>query len=98
MQAATKNNSQAAGNAQEAAMTGYEIAKRVNAELVKAELKPIPPQMVYNYMRQGFIARGDEPAQIAWIEKYVAKRIGRAASVRAVQRHCSETPWGARTR
>jgi hypothetical protein len=63
-------------------MTGYKVAKRVNAALKLAGLKEIPPQMVYQYIAKGYIESYDENGQNlvemaaadAWIAKYVAKR------------------------
>jgi hypothetical protein len=64
----------------EAKYTGYGLAKVVNDVLTLAELKTIPPQMVYNYGRKGLI-NGQKDAKaftkaeaIAWADKYLGKR------------------------
>ena len=63
-------------------MTGYALAKLVNSALAEEGLKPIPPQMVYNYIRKGYIEAsfGDVPddAAASFIETYVANRIAKA--------------------
>jgi hypothetical protein len=67
-------------------MSGYEVAKRVNEILASAGLKEIPAQMVYHYIKKGYIASTDvngakrvsvEDAA-AWCEAYVTKRLQRA--------------------
>jgi hypothetical protein len=68
-------------------MTGYKVAKRVNAALKMQGLKEIPPQMIYRYLDQKLIpfseVEGQRDVSIedadAWIAKYVAKRIERSA-------------------
>ena len=63
-------------------MTGYQLAKLVNDELARHELKAIPPQMVYNYVRKGYIVaeHGDIDADEAarFVAEYVAKRVAKA--------------------
>jgi hypothetical protein len=83
MQAANKTNQPtvAATNNQESAMTGYKLAKIVNVKLAEVGLKTIPAQMVYNYMKNDYISKTDENAQLAWIETYVSKRIEKASKV-----------------
>ena len=68
-------------------MTGYKVAKRVNAELRTRGLKEIPPQMVYQYIAKGYIpshvVNGQslvtEPEADAWIQGYVNRRVEREA-------------------
>jgi hypothetical protein len=63
-------------------MTGYEVAKVVNQMLAARGLKAIPPQMVYNYMKNNLIP--SENGRITpenaerWAERYVAKRYAKA--------------------
>ena len=65
-------------------MTGYEVAKRANVALTEAGLKTIPPQMVYNYIKKGFIpsenGRVTEQAAEEWICKYVTNKAVKATS------------------
>jgi hypothetical protein len=64
-------------------LTPYAVAKLANAELTKAGLTEIKPQMVYNYVKNnlipstdGKIAKSDAEA---WIAKYVARKAARNA-------------------
>ena len=55
-------------------MTGYAAAKFVNAALKAAGLdKAIPPQMMYNYARKGYITLTPEGVT-AWTAAYLAKQ------------------------
>jgi hypothetical protein len=61
-------------------MTGYGLAKLANKVRAELGLKPIPPQMVYNYLRAGLITgekgSGQAPTQEqadAWLAKYAAR-------------------------
>jgi DNA-binding PadR family transcriptional regulator len=63
----------------EATMTGYELAKRLNARLRDEQLAEVAPQMIYNYMRNKLIATTSEKrvrvdVADAFIEKYVARK------------------------
>jgi hypothetical protein len=65
-------------------MTGYAVAKRVNEILTSAGLKAIPPQMVYNYIKKGYIpsTNGEVSVEAAaeWAEQYIAKRLSKASA------------------
>jgi Tfp pilus assembly protein PilV len=63
----------------EAAISGYELAKRLNARLRSEQLAEVAPQMIYNYMRNKLIATTSEKRVLvdvadAFIEKYVARK------------------------
>ena len=66
----------------ETTVTGYALAKRVNAVLTAAGRNEIPTQMVYNYMRQRLIPTvkvGDQTLIRSadadkWTAKYLAKK------------------------
>jgi ABC-type branched-subunit amino acid transport system substrate-binding protein len=61
-------------------MTGYAAAKLINAALEAAGVqKAIPPQMVYNYMKKGYIATTadghvDVASLEAWLGRYLQKQ------------------------
>jgi hypothetical protein len=63
-------------------ITGYALAKNVNRVLTSKGLKVIPPQMVYNYMRNKLIPTvvvdGQDVITVAaaqaWMTKFVTKR------------------------
>lgn len=63
-------------------MTPYGAAKIVNSILVENEIKTIPPQMVYNYAKKGYIVSStvegkidiDEKDLMTWLIKYLAKK------------------------
>jgi hypothetical protein len=69
-------------------LTGYKTAKFVNEMLKDREartgvaMKPIPPQMIYNYISKGYIPSTDglvdEADAAEWAEAYVAKRAAKA--------------------
>lgn len=65
-------------------MTGYQVAKLANKELAANNLKTIPPQMVYNYIKKGYIKAElgvvSEAEANRWIEKYVATKLAKQAS------------------
>lgn len=64
-------------------LTGYRLAKKVNEVLEHFELKSIPPQMVYNYIKKGFIPTTEVNGQalvtnedaVTWVHKYVSKKL-----------------------
>ncbi len=64
-------------------VTGYQATKFVNEYLTVRGLKEIPPQMVYNYMKKGYIesviVNGQKMIDIetlgVWVEKYVARKL-----------------------
>lgn len=62
-------------------MTPYQVAKTVNEMLTSRQLKTIPPQMVYNYVKKGLIRseNGHIRVEVAedWAERYVAKKLNR---------------------
>jgi hypothetical protein len=58
-------------------MTGYKLSKVVNDQLRAEGLKEIPAQMIYNYMRNGFISKENEVKQLEWLEKYITKRMAK---------------------
>jgi hypothetical protein len=58
-------------------MTGYKLTKVVNDQLRAEGLKEIPAQMIYNYMRNGFISKENEVKQLEWLEKYITKRMAK---------------------
>ena len=58
---------------------GTDIAKALNAELEARGLKTIRPQMVYNYMRKGYITtvapnRVHRDVAEEWVKVQLAKR------------------------
>jgi hypothetical protein len=67
-------------------LSGYEVAKKVNEVLTSAGLKAIPAQMVYHYIKKGYIQSVDvngarrvtveEAAR--WAQDYLAKRTAKA--------------------
>lgn len=67
-------------------LTGYKVAKAANEALKEAGFEEIPPQMVYNYMRKGYIATVEqdgkkfveEKVANAWIAGLVEKRTNKA--------------------
>lgn len=67
-------------------LTGYKVAKLANTQLTEAGLNEIRPQMVYNYMKKGFIKTvevdGQNKVEIevaqAWIDAYIAKKTAKA--------------------
>lgn len=56
----------------------YAAAKLVNAVLVEVGLKEIPPQMMYNYVKKGYIPSVDKKINVSdlheWTTKYLAKK------------------------
>jgi hypothetical protein len=62
--------------------TPYAAAKILNAVLAENEIKAIPPQMVYNYCKKGYIKSStvngkivvDEGSFAEWSVKYLAKK------------------------
>lgn len=56
----------------------YQAAKLVNAILVEVGLKEIPPQMMYNYTKKGYIPSVDKKIKVEdlheWTTKYLAKK------------------------
>ena len=74
-------------------MTGYKLAKLVNARLRGEGLKEIPPQMVYQYISKGYIPSAevngqnlvDETVAEEWIDAYVERRIAREAERQLAQ-------------
>jgi hypothetical protein len=69
-------------------LTGYETAKIVNEmlndrnERLGTEMKAIPPQMIYNYVRNGYIEKNgndliDVTEAVRFAEAYVEKRTAR---------------------
>jgi hypothetical protein len=69
-------------------MTAYELAKKVNEQLTRHNLKKIPPQMVYQYVSKGYIPSYVENGQslidnetaTLWTQWYVGKRVHTAAA------------------
>ena len=62
--------------------TGYAAASFVNEVLKKNDIDfAIKPQMVYNYMKKGYIASNDglieHEVLVEWTKKYVAKKIAK---------------------
>lgn len=59
-------------------LTGYQTAKVVNEMLTMRGLKVIPPQMVYNYIKKGYIPSVNGQVTLTaaseWADAYVAKR------------------------
>lgn len=63
-------------------MTPYAGSKIVNEILKENGIKEIPPQMVYNYSKKGYIVSGTlngkiditEENLMVWIVKYLAKK------------------------
>jgi hypothetical protein len=68
-------------------LTPYKAAKLVNVELVKLGLKPIPPQMMYNYTtarinagKKALITFNEKTGEVdaaalkVWMTAYIAKR------------------------
>jgi len=64
-------------------LTGYQTAKVVNEMLAARGLKAIPPQMVYNYIKKGYIPsqHGQVTLEAAaeWADAYVAKRAAKVS-------------------
>lgn len=67
-------------------LTGYKLANAINEMLKSRGLKEIPPQMIYNYKRKGYIKSVDvngqnlvsvEEAEL-FAEKYVAKKLAQS--------------------
>lgn len=60
-------------------LTGYAVAKKVNELLVSADLKVIPPQMVYNYISKGYIASENGLVTVEeaarWASEYITKKL-----------------------
>jgi len=65
-------------------LTGYQLAKAVNRKLAENGItKEIPAQMVYSYIKQGFIKsvvignqnRVELEEAKAWAAKFVARRL-----------------------
>jgi hypothetical protein len=56
----------------------YAAAKLVNTVLVEVGLKEIPPQMMYNYVKKGYIPSVDKKINVSdlheWVTKYLAKK------------------------
>ena len=56
----------------------YGAAKLVNTILVEVGLKEIPPQMMYNYVKKGYIPSVDKKIKVEdlheWTTKYLAKK------------------------
>jgi hypothetical protein len=63
-------------------MTPYAAHKLVNAQLADHELKAIPPQMIYNYVKKGYIPSTDgkvsEDDVQAWTDGYVERKLSKA--------------------
>jgi hypothetical protein len=67
-------------------LSGYEVAKKVNELLRGSGLKEIPAQMVYHYIKKGYIESVDVngarkvPVDKAaeWVQAYYAKRVAKA--------------------
>lgn len=61
-------------------MTGYQAAKLVNAALEAAGVeKTIPAQMMYNYLKKGYILKNEdgtvnEESLTEWLAKYLTKQ------------------------
>lgn len=59
-------------------LTPYQVAKQVNAELAAVGEYPIPTQMVYTYVRKGFIpsnrGRVSSGNALRWVRRFVANR------------------------
>lgn len=63
--------------------TPYAAHKIVNSILDRHELKNIPPQMMYNYVKKGYIKSengliSDENLQ-EWVVKYMTKKVAISA-------------------
>ena len=62
----------------ETLMTPYAATKIVNAILTENGLKAIPPQMMYNYTKKGYIpsenGRITEESLMTWLAKYLTKK------------------------
>jgi hypothetical protein len=68
-------------------LTGYQLAKAVNTLLAEENLSPIPPQMIYNYIKNNLIPTTSTPDgkkvirmedAEAWMHKYVTRRMEKA--------------------
>lgn len=63
--------------------TAYGLAKLANEILSAFEIKNIPPQMCYNYVRKGFITSVVENGQqlvlkvdaVNWLQKYISNKL-----------------------
>jgi hypothetical protein len=65
---------------EEHTITGYKLAKLVNVQRRELGLESIPPQMIYNYLRNGYITGVKGSGQTPrledaerWMDKYVTK-------------------------
>jgi len=72
-------------------LTGYQLAKVVNAHLKELGFeKETPAQMVYSYIKQGLIPsvvvngqnRVTEEAARTWVKKYVTRKQEQAKAVK----------------
>lgn len=63
-------------------MTGYKLAQVVNDALKHHDLKEVPAQMMYNYIKKGYIESVEVEDQklvtaetaIEWLEGYITKK------------------------
>jgi hypothetical protein len=67
-------------------ITGYAAAKLVNHALAEAGVdKKIPPQMIYTYLRKGYIKSHNglvvTESFAEWLQAYVTKAQAKAAAV-----------------
>jgi hypothetical protein len=80
-------------------LTAYAVAKAANKALVERGLKEIPPQMVYTYVRKGYIPSTivDNQSVVSiqdaqdWISKYVAQKLEKAAKAAEVDEVVEDT-------
>jgi 3-methyladenine DNA glycosylase Tag len=79
-------------------LTAYQVAKAANKALEARQLKAIPPQMVYTYVRKGYIksavVNGQNMVSLqdaeAWITKYVASKLEKASEATAAEAPAEE--------
>jgi len=69
-------------SAESTTLTGYQMAKAVNKLLVSKGYNKIPAQMVYSYIKQGYIpsvvVNGQNRVELSvareWAAKYIARK------------------------
>lgn len=70
--------------------TAYQIAKLVNVKLAGANVELVRPQMIYNYSKNGMIAKGKKGDMSvrytrdeveSFVEKFSSKRIAKGTKV-----------------
>jgi hypothetical protein len=81
-------------------LTGYKLGVKVNKVLEEKGLATIPSTQIYRYFSQGLIPTTvvegktlvTEADAEAWIAKYVARRLEKAAKAAVVEETASEVP------